>query len=313
MRKVSDLISVCRTLTQNENFSATSGISDEVFLEFFNDAQDRIQTLISNSNSPAKPFVREDIVSLVANQEGYAIPRRLAYGKEVENVEFSFDSSLQNYYPLEKRAFINRNTTSSNYPAWYYRRAQQIYLNPIPSVSQGSLRILYEYSLDDLDKRRGLISTVTGLTSTTFTSITIDSTADESSSPINLTNADYICVVDKDGVVKAYNIPFGNYNTGTNVWTPAAGFTFNFTGESIAINQYVVFGKFKTTHSSLPDDLENYLLQYSVMRVYHIDSSVKFKEQSAIVTQMEAHITEQARSQTGELQRWPQLDFGEWW
>ncbi len=313
MRKVSELIAQARNLTQNLDYSATSGITDEVFLEFINDAQDRAQVLISNANSPAKPFVREDLISMVSGQEAYSLPRRLSYGKEVENVEYSFDGSLSNFSNLEKRNFINRNTTSSNYPAWYYRRSQQIFLNPIPSVSQGVMRVLYECSCDDLDIRRGTIASVSGLTSTTFTSFTVSSDADESSSPVNLTNSDYVCIVDKNGVVKAYNIPFGTYNTGTNVWTPSPGFTFLFSGESIAASDFITFGKWKTTHSTLPDDLEAYLIQYMVMRVFHIDSSVKYPEQARVVEEIEKQFVDQARSQTGELQRIPQLDPGEWW
>lgn len=108
--------------------------------------------------------------------------------------------------------------------------------------------MLFEGKLDRLDKRRGTVSVVSGLTSTTFTSITIDTDADETSVP-NLSTIDYVCINDAFGNVKAYNIPVSNYNTGTNVLTPGT-FTFQ-AGETIAVNDFVTFRKiFHDTRAS---------------------------------------------------------------
>jgi hypothetical protein len=163
MRKVSELLDEIRSLTQNSDFSSTSGISDEIIIGFLRDGQRRIQTLVSNTNSIAKQFVREDTISLVANQEEYSLPRRLFYNKEIENIEYSYDGQAANFLNLEKRSFFNRTTTTSNYPVFYYRRLGKIYINPVPTSSQGVIRVLYETPLDGLDKRRGKITTVNGL------------------------------------------------------------------------------------------------------------------------------------------------------
>ena len=313
MENVSILIHNVRRLTGNTNFSTTSGIPDEDIILALNDAQDRAQLLISNSNSEAKHFTTEEEISLVANQEGYSLTGRLYFNKEIQNVEFSYSGNDEDYQPLTKVSFLNRNSDTSDYCSHYYRRHGRLYINPIPTSSTGTLRVMYEATVDDLDKRRGLISTVTGLSSTTFTSITIDSTADESSSPKNLSSTDYFCICDKDGVVTARNIPFGSYSTSTNVLTPHASHAFA-SGETIAANSYVTLGKWTTTHSGLPDDCMPYMIAFAVERILSADKSAqRYKDAAKFRMEWEDGITRQSRSQTAELQLIPRIEWSEWW
>ncbi len=50
------------------------------------------------------------------------------------------------------------------------------------------------------------------------------------------------------------------------------GFTFD-TGETIAVGDFIVLGKRTTTHSSLPDVCERYLIEYTNLRLLARDSS----------------------------------------
>lgn len=313
MKEISWLILQARRMAENldkpDGDDVTVGLTDEEILQFFNDAQDRIQTLISGANSTSKPFVVEKTLSVVAEQEEYTLGDRLFYNKEIELVEYSPTGLASDYFGLDLLSQFNRSSDAYS-PYGYYKRQGKICLIPPSDTSVGSLRILYERQLDDLDIRRGKISTVTGLTSTTFTSITIDSSADESSTP-NLSTIDYICICDGDGVVQARNIPVLSYDTGTNILTPAVGYTFD-TDETIAVGNYVTFHKWTTTHSGLTDECEGYLVQYAWEQIALRDGAEDLERIKAVRMDMEGDIIRQYASQTGEVQIIPQLDWDDW-
>lgn len=313
MRRIDYLIIEARRLGRNEqNADGTYAISDDEVIQYFNDCQDFFQAAISATKNTSKMFVTEEIISCVANQENYSPVGRLYMNKGIEQVEFSASGLVTDYRVLRKMEFFNRNTNTSTEPIGYYRRNGEIYLVGVPSTSAGTLRVLFERQCDDLDKRRGQIDTVNGLTSTTFTSIVLDSTADETST-INLTNIDYICIVDKDGNRKAYNIPVGSYDTGTNTLTPVAGFTFEVAGDSIAVDDYVTFGKFHTTHSQLPDEAESLMINYAAFCLLHKDSSSDKNTQQDKLEELSSLLIKALGSQTSEVQTIPQMNYDDWW
>jgi hypothetical protein len=311
VRRVDYLITDIRRISRNQlNPDGTASIPDEEILQYLNDAQDRLQGLISATKGIDKIFSSQALLSLVGQQEAYTIPDRLYINKSVDLVEYSSTGSAFDYVPLTKLNLFNRNTNQDTYPMGYFKRGGQIYLVPTPSTATGTLRVTYERTVDDLDKRRGGVQSVSGLTSTGFTNLTVDSTADETSSP-NLASIDYICIVDKDGNRKAYNIPVGSYITGTNVLTPAAGYTFQ-TGETIAAGDFIVFGKYHTTHSQLPEEAESYLIHYAVESMLHKDSSDDVVTQGAKLRDLEEAFIRGLTSQTSEIQKIPQQSLWEW-
>lgn len=311
MRRVDYLITDIRRISRNAaNPDGTVSIPDEEILQYLNDAQDRLQGLISSTKGIDKIFSTQSILSIVGSQEAYTIPDRLYINKSIDLVEYSYTGTNVDYLPLTKLNLFNRNTNQDNYPNGYFKRGGQIFLVPMPATSIGTIRVTYERTVDDLDKRRGGVQSVAGLTSTGFTSITIDSTADETSNP-SLSSIDYICIVDKDGNRKAYNIPVGTYSTATNILTPAAGFTFQ-TGETITAGDFVTFGKYRSTHSQLPDEAESYLIHYAVESILHKDSSDDVVTQNAKLKDLEAAFIRGLTAQTSEIQRIPQLSLWEW-
>jgi hypothetical protein len=164
--------------------------------------------------------------------------------------------------------------------------------------------------MDDLDKRRGTITAVT-VSSGQVTALTLNSSTDDSTA-IDAKKDKFFCIVDSNGVVKAYNVPFSAYTAGTGVFT-LVSYTPNSTSETAAIGDYIVLGKYMTTHSQLPDECENYLIHYSAKELLRRGSSTEFNNQSAIVEEIEQAITRQMRSQTAELNYIPQLNLNEWW
>lgn len=317
MRRVDQLIQQVRLVARNTaNADGTYSISSDEILQYLNDAQDRMQNLISARKNIAKIFDAQAIISVVAGQEAYTIPDRLLLNKQIDSVEFSYDGTVGNYVRLEKLNFINRDTNQSSYPWGYFKRGGQIFLQPTPSVTSGSIRVMYERDLDDLEFSRGAISSITTGTSTSFAALVVDSVADsyESTSP-GWSNVQYCCVVSPYGVRKAYNIPISSYNTGTNTITPTGSlFTYDTTYDSqIAVGDIAVFNRYSNIFSQLPDSCERYLIHSAAADLFAKDSSADYGKQSDIVAQMEEDILKALSAQTSEVQYLPTSDRWEWY
>lgn len=313
MKRADELITQARSLSRNAaNADGTVAIPDEVILQYLNDAQDRIQNLISSTKNISKIFATQQIIPLVANQEAYSVPDRVLLNKQIEMVEFSFTGSLTDYVPLEKFHLFNRDTNTTSYPTGYIKRGNTLLIQPTPSVSGGTLRVTYERELDDLDIPRGVISAIGSGTSTSFASLTLDTTADsyETTTPGWLTQR-YCCVVDSLGVRKAFNIPISTYVA--NVITPT-GSLFTYTGNDaqIAVGDIAVFYQYHTTFSQLPDSCERYLIHSAAAECFHDDSSNDYAAELESVKEIEQDILAALASQTSEIQYVPQLNRWEW-
>lgn len=316
MRRVDALITAARTISRNSaNADGTKSISDDEILQYINDGQDRLQNLISSTKNISKIFCTQQLISVVLNQEAYSIPDRVLLNKQIESVEFSATGSLTDYVRLEKLNLFNRDTNASSYPWGYIKRGGQIFLQPTPSVTSGTLRITYERDLDDLDIPRGVISSITTGTSTSFAALVLDTTADayETTAP-GWSTQQYCSVVDPYGVRKAYNIPISSYNIGSNTITPTGSlFTYTANDVQIAVGDVAVFNKYSTTYSQLPDSAERYLIHYAAMELFHRDSSEDYENEKEILQQIEKDLLVALASQTSEIQYVPMSDRYEYW
>lgn len=311
MRRVDFLIQAAREISRTTaNEDATVPVSDQTIIQYLNDAKNRLATLFLGLKNVQRPFMTEKTISVVANQAAYSIPDRVALNKHIHQVMYSHSGNASDYVLLPKLNTFNRDLDTTTYPSGYYVANGQIVLTAVPASSGGLLRVMYDRALDDLDKRRGQITVVTGLTSTGFTSITIGTSPDETSVP-NLSTIDYVCVNDLDGNVKAYNIPVLSYVTGTDVLTPRVGFTFQ-TGETITAGDYVTFNKYSTTHCKLPDECERYLIHYAAQSIFQQESSGDSIVESQMLQAIEQDLVKSFATQTGEIQWWPTLNYQDW-
>lgn len=316
MRRADALILAARAVSRNKaNADGTYSISDDEVLQYLNDAQDRIQNLISAKKNIARLFATEQIISLVANQEAYSIDDRVLLNKQIQQVEFSYDGNLANYVPLEKTQMFNRDTNTSNYPWGYFKRGGSIYIQPTPSVSQGSIRVTYERMVDDLDIPRGLVSSIGTGTSTQFATLTLSSLANsyETTTP-GWSNVQYASVVTPLGARRCYNILIASYDTGTNILTPnPSPFVYGDLDSQIQANDVAVFGKYTTTFSQLPDECERYLIHYAAERLYEEDSSNDASKQEDARLEIEEDILEALAAQTPEVEYVPSINRWDYW
>lgn len=236
------------------------GISNDLIVGFCNDALAFIQSRIINVY-PGE-FVEENVQNTVADQEEYEINDNIFLNNKILSVEFSHDGRLENYFPLPP-ALMGQRDTASGRVYQYIRRNGKFLLNRIPRDANGKLRINFYRALDKLDIRRGKVSS--------HTTGTIVLANDSDLDSYSLSNAQYICVVSKLGVVKDYNIPVTSYDTVSRTINIPVSSDYN-----TANGDYVVIGKYTSTH--LPEDKPIRLLDYCKVfaqaRIHNVDSSV---------------------------------------
>lgn len=288
MRIVDKLIDQVRKQTENEEVSATVGISDSEFLQYLNDAQDRLQSVVEATHPAA--FVKEKILIAPKDQEKYDLPVDAYKKNAITTVEYSPSSSDDDYYHLEQIGLKSRATSIQGFPTSYIRRSGSILLQPRPQ-SAGLLRLNYVKRINRLDKRRGRVAvSVLNTTNRTITSLELDPA---SSNPVldasTLNSENYICIVDRDGKILMANIPIESVNAATGVVTVSAGYTYDL-DETLPVGAYAVSGQDTSTHSEFPRMAERYLISYASWKILKRDSSVDYQEQQDELLAMETDI-----------------------
>jgi len=285
MKYVADLITRVREHTLNTGNTATSGILDSHFLNYLNDAQDRLVSLIHQTGSNL--FETQTEISLVGAQRTYSIPVAAVLKNRVKLVEISSTGNVKDYVPLRKESFRQLINDQIDFPVSYSLVNGSIYLSPVPQTSTGKIRVTYTRRLDALDIRRGSVASKTD-SGTQITALTLNTSDDDTTA---LAASTYLCVCDRDGAVTMYNLRYDSYNSTTGVVTlTGAAFTYA-TGETIAVGDFVTTQPYSTTHSDLDDLAERYLVKYAVMEILSIeDSSADFAQAQQILNAMEQEL-----------------------
>jgi hypothetical protein len=308
MRYVEKLLTQIRRESENEDATATTGISDDEILQYINDAQDRLQSVIETSNPLV--FTEEVIIPSIGDQEAYDIPEDAYIFNKIVDVEYSASASTDEFYHLTPRTMKRRDSSISGLPSEYVRRQGQILLQPKPQ-SAGEIRLTYVKRIDNIDKRRGVLS-VAATSGDTITALEIDPSGNPSLDFDTLSDEDFLCVISKLGKINMRNIPISSIDQTTGVVTLEAGFTFD-SDESINVGDFVVGGKDTTTHSTLSRMSERYLIAYAVWKLFKRDSSVDSQEQEAELSAMETDIVNSYKVVSQDTSLIPVLnDWIEW-
>jgi len=306
VKRVDQIISSIRERTRNLNYSrdATTGevregISDDLILEYLNEAQDHLQASILAVYP--NEFDKTIVIPISGGQEEYEITDRIFINNKLISIQYRASGGDSDYSPLDQLMFRDRNTTRG-YPSYYIRRGNKILLNPVPQSSVGDIRVAFYRELDDVDIRRGTISSHTA-TATQLTALTLQTSDDDA---LSLANADYLCINDRYGTVTMYNIPITSYDSATGVVTFSA-FTFA-TGETIANGDYVTVGKYTTTHSKLPDNCERFLRMYAQKRVLITDESATSMEEDGELVNIKQDIITSFADESRDIKMFPIVD-----
>lgn len=297
MRRVDQLISTIRRITDNLTYTETSGIQDDEFIQALNDAQDKIYSLIQNKNPLI--FVKEKVLNIAAGQQNYPIPSDCYLGARINRVEYSNTGRVENYYPLRAIQLWERDQFETGLPYLYVRRANEILVQPAPR-SFGTLRITYQYNLPRLDKRYGMVSTFTQ-SGSELTSLFLNTGKIIDKDP--LIDEGYITIVDKDGNVKTQGIPITDIDASTGeVFLDY--FVFQ-DGETISADDYVIRGKYASSKSMLPDICESYFIEYGKSKIQRRDSSSDSQESGMELAQLEQMILDSFADPSADVDRIP--------
>lgn len=266
MRRVEHLIRAIRRHTDNETNGSDSGLSDEEYIQFLNDAQDHLYREINKTYR--KIFTTSSKFPSVANQEEYDTPIDM-FQTSIVSLEYSPTGQEKDYYPLQRRELIEQ-VSAPGVPLAYGVRGQKIVVNCIPqSAITNAFRIKYNKALPRLDKRRTVVKSATAVG--TVTALTLEPT-NAAFNYLNYLENDYLTTVDFDGTIKCTAIGYGSVAVGTGVVTLQGTKTL-LTGETVVAGQYVCLGKRATTHSQLLDDCEGFLIAWGVWKGLKRDSS----------------------------------------
>src|SRR5688572_25042917 len=200
MRRSELLIEQARKATENTTYNSDTGIDDEEFLQYLNDAQDRMKSRIQ-SKFP-KLFTAEYVVTLSDDQEAVPLPPDLYNETRIENVEYSQTGNAEDYRALDSGVSFERVNGSAGRPRFYIRRGNYILLQP-KAQNGGKVRFEYQRDIPRLDKRRATVSAVTLNTGAlTITSLTLDTSVLTADDITAIQNAEYGTIVDRNGVIK---------------------------------------------------------------------------------------------------------------
>ncbi len=301
MKYLARQIVEARLISENENFSDTEGIPQSVFIRFFNDAQDRLQSRILSANPAATVFDAEEVISVESNKNDYSLAPRTALDNIIRSVKYRANTTTDSYCNLSYIPAHNLLDYPGE-PSEYHVSSGELLLSPKPESGLGELTVRYPRALDDLDIRRGTIQGRTlDVGETNLLTITLedDSLLDDEA----LSDAEWVTVNDSKGNVTFYNIPIDSYDSSTNTLTVSAGTLIE--NGTVGIGDYIAIGPYSTTHSKLPQTVERYLIQYCVWKILKLDSSVDSTEAEQELFAIEADIVSQYKDSNKDIKKIP--------
>jgi len=266
--RIDQLASKIRRYTGTQSYvdSATGvsqvGLQTQSIVDSLNEALQSLHAIIYNV-APGF-FIKTDNIDVVLNTEQYTLPDDVYLVTSVLLVEYLY--STGNYIPLKKNAKNKRAPTNvTGIPYGYIQHYNKLLLNPLPSQSiTDGLRVTYEYTIPEVDIRRGKISaydSASNPTSITITENTGANLAFGSDGP-----PEYISVVDKDGTIQMDSIFVSSYSSSSGVLTVSVSAS---AGEAIAAGDYVVVGKYASSHPQIPIMCQQYLIDSAIYNIYN--------------------------------------------
>lgn len=243
LRRIERLL---RDARYSANVQDIDALTDEIMLYYANRTQSMIEDRLFKINSMNNLFMDEQEITIVDGQIEYDLNFDVYALNSIKSVGIRRDASVG--YIIEPLDFISEK--ESGMRLGYYLREGKIGLN-FQKTSNGPVVIKYNRKIPSLWKRFGA-----AITSSGAGTVTVGATTDDI-----LTFDDFFCTVNADGVIQSRNNRISTYNTATGVLTFTAG-----TG-TIANGEYVVVGKYATTHSQLPQECEKVFLEILERRI----------------------------------------------
>lgn len=299
MRNVKYLIEEIREATENQDVSEFSGIQDREILRYLNDAQERLQSEIVKK-SP-KVFTKEVIVD-IDGSEYYDLPIDMFLGNKITDIKYRYTPS--SYWTRLEPDYIANNLDLDLHdaaPCSYIRLSGKIALRPRPR--RGQLRVTYIANIPSLDLGRATVTAASTNANSELTSLTLDTVNLDVDA---LLRRSHLSIVNVHGETLLERVKFDSIDVNTGVVTLANSPEV----VEALVNGTVVSGARTSTHSSLDEILERYLIGYANMKVLQRDGSAEFQIQAELVRAMESEIIDSYAGISDDIILIPDIDEG---
>lgn len=266
MKNIDTIISIARERTNNTAYTTTAGMSQNLLVEFANDGQSYLQAAIINQYP--QNFIDKTYYTIIGNESvrsaGLTLPDNAFGGGRIVTVHYSSSGNERDFIRLKPRTLVERSFILNSFPDAYIRAGSEVYLDPLPSVTNSIARISYYRELDRVDVSRGPVTAAAGA-AISFTPNTLQ--------PVTA-NDEYISICKFDGTPMLYGAPIASV-VGTTITTTAALTTYLITEFVLAdlVGGIVCIGKYATNKSKLPNNCEQYLRTYLQKRMLNKDSN----------------------------------------
>jgi hypothetical protein len=288
MKKIETLIELSRKATENSDYTDTTGIGQDEFIQYFSDAIRRIESVVNNKFP--KNFLKEKVISLSPGAESVDIPVDVYNGTRVSTVEFSINAiGNSGFYVLKKGSLQERFSGITGNPVFYIPEGKKLLLKP-GSQGIGRIRLTYQKAQPAADIRRGVISSVT-VASDVLSAIQLDAASSTTVLDADGLNAqEYMTIIGRDGVVKVANIAINSVDANTGIVNMFASKTLDSDETTPAIGDFVCAGPYSSNICLMPDNVERYLLAYVNLKIFMRDSNVDSAEANAELKMLEEDI-----------------------
>lgn len=289
------LIREIRQKTGHETFSAQQGLPQRMFVSYLNDAQDRLTNLINQEHGTTMRKVA--FVSIVAGTASYTLPTDVYLGHNIVKVDYTTTGDYRDAVTLTLRT-SREEVSVRGFPDGYFLRDGSIVLSMIPEQA-GQIRIEYQYVIPQLGIRVGTYASAGGIGDYELAAAPLQEQIYDMQNGF----VDYISFVTAEGTVTA-GATFVSYDAATFTVSLAS-----VTGTP-ALGNYMVFGKYASTHSMLPQPAKRYLIEYAVARCQTADSNaLETQMTSPYVQGIEAEVLDAYAVLEEDVMGIPVLDY----
>jgi hypothetical protein len=285
-RRIEELIASARSLAYQENYSYTEGWNDNVVVQALNFGLDRLYAKLTEIDMPTN--TKEVLIDIVSGQAAYPLPIDVLNAIRLVDVRYLYagPSVPWQFITLTHGMIQDRFSYPTTLPDTFTLSGGQIILSPAPSITNlQALDIFYQKRMRKLDIRRGAVSTVTITTPQIF-NLTFPTTSQKfANMQANANNLldmiDWCCIVDIQGNPLVDAIPLASYNQQTQVLTALSTYTIpaqaliNLNAAIASTGAFVVQGDYSSTNSELDRVSEDYLIEYSILRLMRLSSDVE--------------------------------------
>jgi hypothetical protein len=240
LRRLERLISEARL---SSNTSDVDAISNTLVTLYSNRVQSMIEDRVFLTNSMNNLFMDDFSITIVDGTTEYALPHDIYAKSAIKSVcTVNADGDVTSKLP-----YISESQSGV---AWGYSlKESSIVFN---KITTDNVSVNYARKIPSLSRRFG-----TAISAASAGSVTVGTTTDD----ILVDYDDLFSTVDADGLITSYGNKILTYTKATGVltFTPGAG--------TIVTTNYVIPGRYATSHSQLPLECEKIFLEVLERRI----------------------------------------------